>query len=103
MGRLSNNNNTQSALPGFGIKHNARLCQYPGFNLFMVQAQQLQRPYRVMLFSRGAGLVPHDLRHDAGGHFKPLGQRFEGPAQAVQGQPLQTSHFASDRVRIGGL
>ena len=73
----------QPARLGLGIKHNPGLFQYPRFDAFMVQAQQVERAHRVMLFCRGAGLVALNLRHNASGDFQPLGQALETPAQAV--------------------
>jgi len=60
-----------------GIKHNPGLLQNPRLYLFMVNAQQVERSYGVVLFSRGARLVPHQLCHHACGYFKPLGQALE--------------------------
>jgi len=61
----------------FPIKHNPGLFENPSLNFFVMLRQQFQRSNRVMLFSRGAWFVSHDLRHHASWYFLPLGQAFE--------------------------
>ena len=76
-------NGAQLARLGLGIELHPGLFKNPRFDALMVLAQQVQRAHGVMLFSGGAGLVPHDLCHHASGHLQPLCQALEGAAQAV--------------------
>ena len=84
--RASTGDNTQPTRRSLGIKHNPRLLQSPSLDALMVQPQQLQRAHRVMLFRRGTGLVPLNLRHHANGYFQPLGQALE--SLGVNSPPL---------------
>src|ERR1035437_1187035 len=52
-----------------GIKHNLGLLKNPCLNLFVVHAQQVQRPDGVVLFSRCTGFESHQLRHHASGYL----------------------------------
>lgn len=63
-------------------------------------AQQVQRPNGVVLLSRGAGLVAHEVGDDAGRNPQPLRQRLERAPQTVQRQPFDARHRTGAVVRL---
>lgn len=88
------------------LKRDARFFQNSRLYLDVPLAQQVKRAFDVMLLGNGAGLVPHDLSHDAGRHLAPLGkaapgqQGFKRRVPLWQQRPVQTvtRHcFAGDR------
>ena len=68
----------------FPCEVDAGLRENPCFDPRVPHPQQIKRPLPVVLFCRGARLMPHDLRDDADGALDPFRQRAETAAQSMQ-------------------
>ena len=67
------------AYPGTAARSNVTpaCSRMKAFDFVVPHPQQVNRAHGVVLFGGGAGLVSHDLSHDASGAFHPLSQALE--------------------------